>query len=162
MLGSAKTNLPLLTLTSWVKEAPPFHDWARYDGDGLTPCSRSEVGCREEKGIAVYDSAAVDGQCEAEIESKFQDKAREEYCERYLPQEPLWWACCCPRPAIQAETKRSRLLDIAVILCFSGQESELWESIRKNTQLQTTTVEMTIVRAVEPITLLIMKMVPDL
>ena len=62
MPGSAKTNLPLLTLTSWVKEAPPFHDWARYDGDGLTPCSRSEVGCREEKGIVVYDSAAVDGQ----------------------------------------------------------------------------------------------------
>ena len=24
MLGSAKTNLPLLTLTSWVKEASPF------------------------------------------------------------------------------------------------------------------------------------------
>ena len=39
-----------------------FDDWDLCDDDGLTPCSRSEVGCREEKGILVYDSAAVDGQ----------------------------------------------------------------------------------------------------
>ena len=31
MFGSAKTNLPLLTLTSWVKEASPF---AKYLGGG--------------------------------------------------------------------------------------------------------------------------------
>ena len=30
MLGSAKTNLPLLTFTSWVKEASPFPPLAMY------------------------------------------------------------------------------------------------------------------------------------
>ena len=54
------------------------------------------------------------------------------------------------------------VIDITVILFILLQESEHWESIRNNTQLQTTTVEMTIVRAVELITVLIMKMVPDL
>ena len=30
MLGSAKTNLPLLTLTSWVKGTSPFHIFANF------------------------------------------------------------------------------------------------------------------------------------